>query len=131
MAQTMESRKAYVNGGSCLDTKNNSMAMGSAVSKKRTIAMILSPFVSLHDAHFAKLSVEDVVCIAKHHPLPSMLIISLLFFMGVEYTLQMVPTSSQPLDVGFILTRSLHGVVAASPALNSLLAAMNTVSMCF
>uniref|UniRef100_A0A6V7QPV3 AtPDCT1/2 transmembrane domain-containing protein n=1 Tax=Ananas comosus var. bracteatus TaxID=296719 RepID=A0A6V7QPV3_ANACO len=72
-------------------------------------------------------SVEDVVGIIRHHPIPVAFGLSLLFFMGVEYTLRMVPSSSPPLDLGFILTRSLHTLLASSPALNSALAALNTV----
>lgn len=61
------------------------------------------------------------------HPIPFLLVFSLLFFMGVEYTLRMVPSSSPPLDIGFFLTERFHGFLAARPDLNSLLAALNTV----
>lgn len=64
---------------------------------------------------------------ATHHPIPCLLVVSLFFFMGVEYTLEMVPASSPPKDIGFLLTENLHGLLRKSPALNSFLAAINTV----
>ncbi|XWS16470.1 hypothetical protein CRYUN_Cryun34aG0090800 [Craigia yunnanensis] len=45
--------------------------------------------------------------------------------MYVEYTLRMVPDSSPPFDLGFVVTRSFHR--ASWPELNTLLAALNTV----
>ena len=119
--------------GSCFDMKKNKstgMTSSSTISEKRTTSMaIFFSLVPLEGAYFARLSVEDVACIARCHPLPSVLILSMLFFMGVEYSLQMVPSSSQPLDVGFILTGYIHGIISARPALNSVLAGFNTVSM--
>ena len=112
--------------GSCFSTRNNNST--PMASKKRTSVTIFS-LVPLEGAYVARLSVEDVVRIARCHPLPSALILSLLFFMGVEYSLQMVPPETQPLDVGFVLTGYIHGVISARPALNSVLAAFNTVSM--
>lgn len=77
---------------------------------------------------FATLSVADVGGLVKRHPVPFVFLISLLAFMGVEYTIPMIPTASQPLDLGFLVTRSLHAVLVSSPNLNSVLAALNTVS---
>lgn len=79
-------------------------------------------------AFIAGLSIEDVAGIARRHPLPSLLCVSLLFFMAVEYTHGMVPSSAPPVDLGFVLTQSLHGLLATMPSLNSALAALNTVS---
>ncbi|XP_057968818.1 phosphatidylcholine:diacylglycerol cholinephosphotransferase 1-like [Malania oleifera] len=76
---------------------------------------------------FAKWGAADVAGLAKHHPIPCVFAASLLFFMGVEYTLLMVPPSSPPFDLGFVVTRGLHRVLASSPALNALLAGLNTV----
>ncbi|KAF3337014.1 Phosphatidylcholine:diacylglycerol [Carex littledalei] len=76
---------------------------------------------------FATLSVADVAGLVKRHPVPFVFLISLLAFMGVEYTIPMIPTASQPLDLGFLMTRSLHAVLVSSPNLNSVLAALNTV----
>jgi len=53
--------------------------------------------------------------------------VALLFFMGVEYTLRMIPPSSAPFDLGFVVTRPLHRLLVARPALNTFLAALNTV----
>lgn len=89
---------------------------------KRTGALLPSK-----GAFIASLSIEDVVGIARYHPLPCLLCISLLFFMFVEYTHGMVASSSPPVDLGFTLTRSLHSLLATSPSLNSSLAALNTV----
>ena len=118
--------------GSCFNMKSNSsttMTSSSTSSEKRTASMGVFSLVPLEGACFARLSLEDVVRIARRHPLPSLLILSMLFFMGVEYTLQMVPPSCQPFDVGFILTGYIHGIISARPALNSVLAAFNTVRM--
>ncbi|XP_072967379.1 phosphatidylcholine:diacylglycerol cholinephosphotransferase 1-like [Typha angustifolia] len=76
---------------------------------------------------FASCSIEDAVGMVRHHPIPCMFGLSLLFFMGVEYTLSMVPSTSAPLDIGFILTHRLHTILASRLALNSFLAALNTV----
>lgn len=77
----------------------------------------------------ATLSVADVAGLVRRHPLPFAFLMSLLFFMGVEYTIPMVQSASQPLDLGFLMTRSLHAVLVESPNLNSVLAALNTVSL--
>lgn len=65
--------------------------------------------------------------IATHHPITCLLLVCLFFFMGVEYTLEMVPPSSPPKDIGFLLTQNLHALLRTNPALNSFLAASNTV----
>ncbi|KAJ6832501.1 phosphatidylcholine:diacylglycerol cholinephosphotransferase 1-like [Iris pallida] len=86
-----------------------------------------APFVPQKGPAFTRLSPEDVVRMAGQHPVPCVLSLSLLFFMAVEYTLAMVPASSAPVDVGFVLTRPLHGVLVGRPNLSSALAALNTV----
>lgn len=70
---------------------------------------------------------DDVSAVLKYHPLPCFLAASLLFFMGVEYTLLMIPPSSPPFDIGFMATVHLHRILAGSPALNTVLAGLNTV----
>lgn len=75
-----------------------------------------------------KWSMEDAMNVVTYHPVPCVFAASLLFFMGVEYTLLMVPPSSPPFDLGFVLTRPLHRLLASWPALNTLLAALNTVT---
>ncbi|KAL9264850.1 Phosphatidylcholine:diacylglycerol cholinephosphotransferase 1-like protein [Drosera capensis] len=64
---------------------------------------------------------------ARRHPAIVILAMSLVFFMGVEYTLLMVPPSSPPFDLGFVMTRWLNAVLAKRPALNTFLAGLNTV----
>ncbi|KAI5337373.1 PREDICTED: phosphatidylcholine diacylglycerol [Prunus dulcis] len=78
-------------------------------------------------ASFMTWRLHDVLPVAKHHWIPCVFAMGLLFFMGVEYTLRMVPSSSPPFDVGFITTRSLHLLLASKPKLNTLLAGLNTV----
>jgi len=72
-------------------------------------------------------SMTYLIGTARFHPLPVLLVGCLLFFMAVEYTLVMVPAGSQPYDVGFVWTQSLHDLLLERPALNTVLAAMNTV----
>nr|QJD09136.1 phosphatidylcholine:diacylglycerol phosphocholine acyltransferase [Camelina sativa] len=78
-------------------------------------------------ASFMTWTTRDVVYVARHHWIPCMFAAGLLFFMGVEYTLQMIPARSEPFDLGFVATRSLNRVLASSPDLNTVLAALNTV----
>ncbi|XP_068651779.1 phosphatidylcholine:diacylglycerol cholinephosphotransferase 1-like [Aristolochia californica] len=82
---------------------------------------------ALEKASFMAWTMEDVVDLARYHPIPCVFALSLLFFMGVEYTLLMVPPSSPPYDLGFHLTLPLHRLLALRPALNAALAALNTV----
>ncbi|KAI4387069.1 hypothetical protein MLD38_004930 [Melastoma candidum] len=70
---------------------------------------------------------QDVFHVATHHWLPSVCGACLLFFMGVEYTLSMVPPLSPPFDFGFIATRPLHRLLSSSPDLNTFLAFLNTM----
>ncbi|GAB4850073.1 resistance to o-dinitrobenzene [Ancistrocladus abbreviatus] len=81
----------------------------------------------LEAASFMKWGFDDVVGVVKYHPVPCIFAMSLLFFMGVEYTLRMVPSSSPPFDIGFAVTEWLNRILAARPALNTLLAGVNTV----
>ena len=78
-------------------------------------------------ASFLKWTIADVVHVATHHWIPCLFALGLLFFMAVEYTLRMVPSSSPPFDLGFIATRSLHRVLQSWPELNTVLAGLNTV----
>ncbi|CAI0422436.1 unnamed protein product [Linum tenue] len=78
-------------------------------------------------AAFMTWRVADAKNVVRHHWLPVILGGALLFFMWVEYTLSMVPTSSPPFDLGFVATRRLHRLLSSSPELNNLLAALNTV----
>lgn len=79
------------------------------------------------DAHFLKWTASDALGVLRHHPMPCAFAVSLLFFMGVEYTLRMIPPMAPPFDLGFAATATLHRVLAARPALNTLLAGLNTV----
>jgi hypothetical protein len=69
-----------------------------------------------------------VAGIVARHPLPALFACGLLLFMGVEYTIPMVPAAAPPVDLGFVATAAMHAGIAARPWLNSLLAALNTVS---
>ncbi|EEF44807.1 phosphatidylcholine:diacylglycerol cholinephosphotransferase 1 isoform X1 [Ricinus communis] len=79
------------------------------------------------DPSFMKWTTHDVVNVVKFHWLPCVFGLGLLFFMAVEYTLRMVPASSPPFDLGFLVTRHLHLLLSSWPALNTLLAFLNTV----
>ncbi|KAG8075340.1 hypothetical protein GUJ93_ZPchr0006g43532 [Zizania palustris] len=72
-------------------------------------------------------SAAGVGGILRRHPLAALFGCGLLLFMGVEYTIPMVPPAAPPLDLGFSATAALHAGIASRPWLNSLLAAMNTV----
>lgn len=82
----------------------------------------------LGNAYFMKWRTEDIFGVVKYHPIPCVFAASLLFFMGVEYTLRMIPASSPPFDLGFVVTVPLNRLLAAKPALNTLFAGLNTVS---
>lgn len=79
------------------------------------------------DAFILSWSWRDVLGVAKHHPIPSVFGAALLFFMGVEYTLYMIPPYSPPFDLGFVLTRPIHRILSTGHALNTVLAGLNTV----
>lgn len=81
----------------------------------------------IETASFMKWGFDDVVGVVVNHPLPCFFMVALLFFMGVEYTLRMIPSDSPPLDVGFLATRWLNRVFSSSPYFNTLCAALNTV----
>ncbi|KAK3004935.1 hypothetical protein RJ639_017979 [Escallonia herrerae] len=81
----------------------------------------------LGNASFMKWRFGDVLGVVRYHPVPCAFALSLLFFMGVEYTLRMIPPSSQPFDLGFVATVHLHRLLASRPNLNTLLAGLNTV----
>ena len=73
-------------------------------------------------------SLASAAGVLRRHPLPALFACGLLLFMAVEYTIPMVSPAAQPLDLGFAATQGMHDAVAARPWLNSLLAALNTVS---
>ncbi|XP_006656225.2 phosphatidylcholine:diacylglycerol cholinephosphotransferase 1-like [Oryza brachyantha] len=72
-------------------------------------------------------SASAVASILLRHPAAALFGCGMLLFMGVEYTIPMVPPAAPPLDLGFAATAALHAGIAARPWLNSLLAALNTV----
>ncbi|CAL9101941.1 unnamed protein product, partial [Musa textilis] len=87
------------------------------------------PLLPPQGPSFAGWSLDGPVGVARRHPVLCAFAFSLLFFMGVEYTIPMVPSTSPPLDLGFIATKPLNRALATAPALNTLLAALNTVSL--
>lgn len=72
-------------------------------------------------------SFSYIVRLLGQHPSLCLFGLSLLFFMGVEYTIRMIPSTSPPFDIGFVLTHSLNNFLSTHPSLNSVLAALNTV----
>ncbi|XP_010241545.1 PREDICTED: phosphatidylcholine:diacylglycerol cholinephosphotransferase 1-like [Nelumbo nucifera] len=109
-----------VNGFSVGDHRSHS----KTTEKSSTVAAMVG---LKRKAFFMGWSMEDAVNVVRYHPIPCVFAVSLLFFMAVEYSLFMIPPSSPPFDLGFLLTRPLHRALAARPALNTALAALNTV----
>ncbi|KZV56046.1 hypothetical protein F511_06063 [Dorcoceras hygrometricum] len=99
------------------------------IPKKSTSSSIFAKNVRCHvsNAHFLKWTAEDVYATARDHPAPCALAACVLFFMVVEYTLNMIPPTAPPFDLGFVATAALHRSLAAKPDLNTLLAGLNTV----
>ncbi|KAM3380651.1 phosphatidylcholine:diacylglycerol cholinephosphotransferase 1 [Capsicum galapagoense] len=106
-------------------TKRNGNGNGTEMKKKSSL--LDGKGWWLGNAHFMKWTAEDVFGVVKYHPIPCVFAASLLLFMGVEYTLRMIPASSPPFDLGFIVTVPLNRLLAARPALNTLFAGLNTV----
>ncbi|CAL9767321.1 unnamed protein product [Musa acuminata subsp. burmannicoides] len=105
------------------DRRRQPLSYGGGKRKEAPPAPLLPP----QGPAFAGWSMGDVAGVARHHYVPCAFALSLLLFMAVEYTIPMVPSTSLPLDIGFILTKSLHSVLATNLALNTVLAALNTV----
>ncbi|XP_031271676.1 phosphatidylcholine:diacylglycerol cholinephosphotransferase 1-like [Pistacia vera] len=97
------------------------------VVKEKKMMSITSGGGVLRKASFMSWSMKDVVHVARYHRIPCVFAVGLLFFMAVEYTLRMIPAYSQPFDLGFLATKSLHNLLTSWPELNTLLAALNTV----
>ncbi|PHT47568.1 Phosphatidylcholine:diacylglycerol cholinephosphotransferase 1 [Capsicum baccatum] len=106
-------------------TKRNGNGNGTEMKKKSSL--LDGKGWWLGNAYFMKWTAEDVFGVVKYHPIPCVFAASLLLFMGVEYTLRMIPASSPPFDLGFIVTVPLNRLLAARPALNTLFAGLNTV----
>ncbi|KAL4559919.1 hypothetical protein LXL04_032065 [Taraxacum kok-saghyz] len=105
--------------------KNHSLAKSSLKNDRRSWVDEIRWRVG--EASCMKWTADDVLAVVKYHPIPCLLAVALLFFMGVEYTLLMIPPSSPPFDIGFMATVNLHRILAGSPALNTILAGLNTV----
>ncbi|KAF5197774.1 Phosphatidylcholine:diacylglycerol cholinephosphotransferase [Thalictrum thalictroides] len=65
--------------------------------------------------------------LAKNHPILLFLGLCVLYLVTVEYTILMIPSSSPPFDLGFVLTRPIHDILDAKPTLNTVLAGLNTL----
>ncbi|KAK9149618.1 hypothetical protein Scep_008375 [Stephania cephalantha] len=108
-------------------TSNNKPLISASMPAKIKPSQGLSLISIVSDASFMNWSAKDAIDLAKFHPIPCVFAMCLLFFMGVEYTLFMIPSSSPPFDLGFLATEPLHRLLSSRPALNTLLAALNTV----
>ncbi|XP_073317026.1 phosphatidylcholine:diacylglycerol cholinephosphotransferase 2-like [Primulina huaijiensis] len=99
------------------------------IQQKFSPSSIFAKNVRCHvgNAHFLKWTSADVYVTARNHPVPFAFAACVLFFMVVEYTLNMVPPTAPPFDLGFVATAALHRSLAAKPDLNTLLAGLNTV----
>ncbi|XVE89079.1 hypothetical protein DITRI_Ditri19aG0121400 [Diplodiscus trichospermus] len=111
--------------------KRSDMANGESkdvnIKAKKKIGVHVNSGVYHGKASFKKWTLDDVIYVARNHRIPCFFAAGLFFFMYVEYTLRMVPESSPPFDLGFIVTRSFHRALASWPELNAILAALNTV----
>lgn len=110
----------YLNGGRETNTMNKISGTNNVVNTSRVNNFF-------RNASFMKWGSGDLLSLLKYHPLPCLLALCLFFFMGVEYTLRMIPFSSPPFDLGFIATVPFHRFLAHSPVLNNILAGLNTV----
>ncbi|XP_057533951.1 phosphatidylcholine:diacylglycerol cholinephosphotransferase 1-like [Amaranthus tricolor] len=124
----LRNRKPSINGNGngyqYVNEKGNGHGSGDMTAMKGKKTGVKG---MLETASFLKWGYSDIIGALKNHPMPCFFGVTLLFFMGVEYTLRMVPSSSPPLDVGFVVTRWLNRILTSSPSLNTLLAALNTV----
>ncbi|KAL0441638.1 UNVERIFIED_CONTAM: Phosphatidylcholine:diacylglycerol cholinephosphotransferase 1 [Sesamum radiatum] len=96
------------------------------MTQKRSSSTAKDICCRLGNAHFLKWRAGDVSGVLRYHPVPCAFAASLLFFMAVEYTLRMIPPMAPPFDLGFVATTTLHQLLAARPALNTILAGLNT-----
>ncbi|RWW00898.1 hypothetical protein GW17_00036099 [Ensete ventricosum] len=87
------------------------------------------PLLPPQGPSFAGWSLDGPAGVTRRHPVLCAFAFSLLFFMGVEFTIPMVPSTSPPLDLGFIATKPLNRALATAPTLNTLLAALNTYQL--
>ncbi|MCL7040410.1 hypothetical protein MKW94_015561 [Papaver nudicaule] len=109
-------RKRPINGNQHPLEENSNKKINMTVKKS-----ILS------DAYFMSWSVKDGLDLLRYHPIPCIFGLALVFFMGVEYTLFMIPSTSPPFDLGFVLTQPLHRILVTQPLANTIFAALNTV----
>lgn len=109
----------YHNGGDT-NTMNKISGTNNVVNTSRVATFF-------RNASFMKWGTGDLMSLLRYHPLPCVLALCLFFFMSVEYTLRMIPFSSPPFDLGFFATVPFHRFLSHSPALNTILAALNTV----
>ncbi|KAJ8553621.1 hypothetical protein K7X08_024299 [Anisodus acutangulus] len=117
--------------GNTLHPRNRHITNGKEKTKvtemKKKSLSDVGGYGWLSNAYFMKWTVEDLFGVVKYHPIPCVFAALMLIFMGVEYTLRMIPASSPPFDLGFIVTVPLNRLLAARPALNTLFAGLNTV----
>lgn len=111
---------------------------GTTMKKKSSMPISTSPssenanndknnYGLIEKAYFMRWKAEDVLGVVRYHPIPCVFAACMLFFMGVEYTLRMIPSSSPPFDLGFVATLPLNRLLASRPSLNNFLAGLNTV----
>lgn len=114
-----------------LHLRSNKKKISERKEEMQSHSGIMRGLVPAKGPIISRLSPAEIADVLRQHPLPCFFAASLLFFMAVEYTLAMIPPTSPPFDLGFHATASLNALLAASPALNSLLAAFNTVIFIF
>ncbi|CAA7057933.1 unnamed protein product [Microthlaspi erraticum] len=115
----------HTNGVSGVDKTNGLINSQMEINGKKTDDGYVNGGRS--NASCTTWTARDAVNVARQHWIPCLFAVGVVFFTGVEYTLQMIPSRSEPFDIGFVATRSLNRVLASSPDLNTVLAALNTV----
>ncbi|CAH9113564.1 unnamed protein product [Cuscuta europaea] len=122
-----KNRRASAVGDRPRDTTSGGISVGE-MKKKSTPGMGNKDGGgwSLRNAHFMTWTAGDASSVARQHTVLCAFFLAVLSFMGVEYTLRMIPHDSPPFDLGFAATVHLHRTLASSPAVNTLLAALNT-----
>ncbi|KAL3528877.1 hypothetical protein ACH5RR_008199 [Cinchona calisaya] len=115
---------SHSNGAVEVATKKKSMLIPS--SENANTANVVN-YGLFEEAYFRQWTAEDVFGVVRCHPILCVLAACMLFFMGVEYTLRMIPSSSPPFDLGFVATVPFNRLLASRPSLNNFLAGLNTV----
>ncbi|KAM7469791.1 hypothetical protein LguiA_007974 [Lonicera macranthoides] len=99
------------------DITNGVNHVGDLKKKNKKVSISSGMF---RDAMFMKWTREDVLGVVTYHPISCVFAVSSLFFMGVEYTLYMIPPFSPPFNLGIVAIVSFQRLLASTPTLSAL-----------